>query len=160
VLVAQAAQALGGEQMPPTGPSFRDATRVAGANPELWAGIYASNRDALVDQLDDAIARLSDVRDSLASGEDLAAWQLDAAARRRALLETGLAGGLLREVVVVVPNRPGVIAELALTLGRAGINIHDMSLSPSNDNRTGRVALWVSEPDADRASALIPEVLS
>ena len=29
------------------GPSFRDATRVAGANPALWAGIYAANADAL-----------------------------------------------------------------------------------------------------------------
>ena len=36
VLVAQAARALGGERLPATGPSFRDATRVAGANPDLW----------------------------------------------------------------------------------------------------------------------------
>ena len=48
VLVAQAARALGGERLPPTGPSFRDATRVAGANPALWPDIYLANRDALL----------------------------------------------------------------------------------------------------------------
>jgi prephenate dehydrogenase len=158
VLLAQAASALGGERMPATGPSFRDATRVAGAHPELWRGIYAANRDALVEQLDGAIARLQAARDELAAGGDLHGAQEQAAAHRRALVETGLAGGLLREVTVSVANRPGVVAELALRLGAEGINIHDMSLSPSADNRTGRVAVWVAEGDAARAAALLAEV--
>ena len=50
VLVGQAGRALGGERLPPTGPSFRDATRVAGANPALWPDIYLANRDALLDR--------------------------------------------------------------------------------------------------------------
>jgi hypothetical protein len=48
-----------------------------------------------------------------------------------------------------------VVAELALTLGAAGINIADMSLSPAADNRTGVVALWVAAGDAPRARELI-----
>ena len=38
----------GNEAIPVVGPSFRDATRVAGANPPLWAGIYGANRDAVL----------------------------------------------------------------------------------------------------------------
>jgi prephenate dehydrogenase len=155
VLVLQAADALGGERMPATGPSFRDATRVAGANPELWPAIYSSNADALVEQLDAAIARLTDVRDSLAAGGSLRDWQEAAADRRRALLEAGLAGGPVRELRVSVPNRPGVVAELALALGQAGINISDMSLSPSSDSSTGVVALWVDAQRAGHATELI-----
>lgn len=155
VLVAQAADALGGERMPATGPSFRDATRVAGANPALWGGIYAANREALVAQLEGAIARLTEARDELAGGGDLRRAQEQAAARRRALVETGLAGGLLREVRAIVPNRPGVVAEITLRLGGEGINIHDMSLAPSADDQSGRIALWVGEADAARAEALV-----
>jgi prephenate dehydrogenase len=154
VLVAQAAQALGGEAMPATGPSFRDATRVAGANPPLWGQIYAANAAALGAQLDAAIARLTDVRGRL---HDLEAWQAEAAEHRRALLETGLEGGPVQELRVAVPNRPGVVADLALTLGRAGINIADMSLSPAPDRTSGVVALWVAEADAARAGELITE---
>ena len=44
------------------------------------------------------------------------------------------------ELRASVPNRPGVIAELALALGGAGVNILDMALSPSEDNRQGVVA--------------------
>jgi prephenate dehydrogenase len=76
------------------------------------------------------------------------------------LLDVGMSGGPLREVRVVVPNRPGVIADLALTLSRAGINIHDMSLSPQPDFRSGEVALWVAEDHAERARALVDEVLA
>ena len=43
-----------------------------------------------------------------------------------------------------------MVAELALTLGRAGINIADMALSPRPDNRNGVIALWCppSRPSA------------
>jgi prephenate dehydrogenase len=63
----------------------------------------------------------------------------------------------VQELRVAVPNRPGVVAELALTLGRAGINIADMSLSPAPDRTTGIVALWVAQADAARARRLISE---
>jgi prephenate dehydrogenase len=56
----------------------------------------------------------------------------------------------------MVPNRPGVIADIALALGRAGVNIVDMALSPSADLRQGRVSLWISgDEHAARAQELI-----
>lgn len=158
VLVDQVTEALGGETLPPTGPSFRDATRVAGANPPLWSQIYAGNREALLDQLDDALARLGAVRDRLAAGDDLGDWQAAVADRRRALLEVGLTGGPRAELRVAVPNRPGVVAELALALARAGINISDMTLAPSPDGTSGVVALWVAAGTAADARTLVADL--
>jgi prephenate dehydrogenase len=158
LLVSHAARALGDESgLPQTGPSFRDATRVAGAHPALWEGIYLANRDALRGAIDQTVAALGEVRAALERGDGawLSDWQRAAAADRRALMEAGLAGGPTRELRAAVPNRPGVIADLALTLGRAGINISDMALSPSPDNTTGEVALWVAAPAADRAAGLL-----
>jgi prephenate dehydrogenase len=160
LLVGQAARALGGERLPPTGPSFRDATRVAGANPPMWEGIYLANRDALTAAIDDAIARLGEAREALAEGDAawLGAWQRRAAADRQALLEAGLGGGPAAELRAAVPNRPGVIAQIALTLGREGINISDMALAPSPDNRTGEIALWVAAAQAGRARELVEDL--
>ena len=57
---------------------------------------------------------------------------------------------------MVVTNRPGTIAELALALGEAGVNIEDMALYPTPDMSSGAVSLWVSGSDqAERAVALI-----
>jgi len=161
-MVAQATRALGDEAIPVVGPSFRDATRVAGANPPLWAGIYDANRDAVLDGLDATIALLTEARDLLARDDTAAieAWQQQAQHQRRALLDIGMTGGQLAEIRRVVPNRPGVVADLARKLSRAGINIHDMTLSPQPDFRSGEVALWVAEEHHERARSLIDEVLS
>jgi prephenate dehydrogenase len=161
VLVAQACRALGAAQVPPTGPSFRDATRVAGANSAIWTDIYLANRDALVERIDETIARLGEVRAALEAGDAAAvtAWNDAAADDRRALLEAGLEGDEVHELRASVPNRPGVIADIALALGRAGVNIVDMALSPSADFRQGRVSLWVSGAEhAARAETLIAEL--
>jgi prephenate dehydrogenase len=159
LLVAQATEALGGETLPATGPSFRDATRVAGSNPALWAQIYAANRVALDTEIDDLIRRLGEVR-ALLDGGDLEVWQDAAARQRQALLDVGLTGGGFapREIRASVPNKPGVVAQIALALGRAGINITDMSLAPEADNRTGVIALWVGVADAERAIGLVAEL--
>ncbi|HEY2636127.1 MAG TPA: prephenate dehydrogenase/arogenate dehydrogenase family protein [Solirubrobacteraceae bacterium] len=160
VLVSAAAQTLAseGEPLPATGPSFRDATRVAGANTTMWRDIYVSNADALGTILDDVLARLGAVRDLLAARDDggIAAWNDEAAGDRRRLLEAGLAGGPVHELRASVPNRPGVIAELALALGHAGVNITDMALYPADDMRTGRVALFIAgDEPARRAEELV-----
>ena len=41
-----------------------------------------------------------------------------------------------------------MIAELALELGRAGVNITDMALYPAADMSEGVVALWIAGEDA------------
>jgi prephenate dehydrogenase len=161
VLVAQAARALESERLPPTGPSFRDATRVAGASSAIWRDIYLSNADALVAAIDDTVARLGKVRAALAGRDAGAVVEWNDAARddRRRLLEADLAGGQVVELRVSVPNRPGVVAEVALALGRASVNIADMALYPAADNTTGSIALWIAgEADAAEAERLIDEL--
>jgi prephenate dehydrogenase len=161
VLVSQAARRLaeGDQRLPATGPSFRDATRVAGAPSDIWTGIYLSNRDALAAGLGDTIERLGSVRDALLAGdaEALRRWNEQAAGDRRRLLEAQLAGGALFELRASVPNRPGVIAELALALGRAGVNITDMALYPAADMSEGVVALWIA---GEEAAARTEELLA
>ena len=140
---------------PAIGPSFRDATRVAGANPPLWRDIYLANRTELSRAIGAIRAELAAVDRALLEGDGawLEDWQAFAAERRRELLEAEGVGGALPRSGSSVPNRPGVVAELALALGRAGINIHDMSLSPSADNTRGEVAFWVPEAEARRRAA-------
>jgi prephenate dehydrogenase len=156
-LLVEQATALG---EPAIGPSFRDATRVAGANPPLWADILLANRDALAGRLRDASARLDEVRAALDRGdrEALERWQAEAAQGREALLEAATHAGPVRELRVTVPNRPGVVAELALALSRAAINISDMSLTPAPDNTRGEMALWVREDDYERALNLVSDL--
>src|SRR5829696_911223 len=160
VLVNQAATALSeeAEHLPEVGPSFRDATRVAGANPAIWGDIFAGNREAVAAEIDTAIARLQEAADLLRSGDRdaVAAWHEQAGRRRRELIETEIAGGPLHELRVLVPNRPGIVAEVALELGRAGVNIEDMALYPAADMTSGAISIYVAgAQQAVRAEELL-----
>lgn len=160
VLVTQAAGALGEQDaaLPRVGPSFRDATRVAGANSAIWTDIYVANREAIAAEVDAAVARLREAAALLRAGEPAAIerWNEQAAEARRRLLEADLAGGVVHELRTTVPNRPGIVAEVALAVGKAGLNIVDMALAPAPDMRSGAITLWIAgDEQADRARELI-----
>ncbi len=162
VLVSQAAESLSGsDRKPEVGRSFRDTTRVAGANPDIWGDIFSSNADAVADEIDAVVARLTEAS-SLLRGGDAAKvhdWQTKARSERRTLLDERLAGGPQRELRIAVENRPGTVAEIALALGRAGVNIEDMSLFPSSDRRSGAISLWVAgDEQAVRAAGVVSEL--
>jgi prephenate dehydrogenase len=159
-LVTQASRALavGGERLPATGPSFRDATRVAGASSAIWTDIYTSNADALIEQIEGTVDQLEQMREALRRGDRswITSWNERAASERARLIEDQLGSSTLLEIRASVPNRPGVVAQLALELGRAGINIIDLAVHPAPDMTEGVIALWLSgEREAQRAVELV-----
>jgi prephenate dehydrogenase len=163
VLANQAAGSLGDDapRLPATGPSFRDATRVAGANPALWRDILLANRDAVGAELDAFAEELARVREDLRRGDAdaLQRWIEDARADQRRLREADLPGGPVTELRVSVPNRPGIVAQLSLAIGEAGVNIVDMALYPAADMQSGAIALWVSGAgSAERVVELIGDL--
>jgi prephenate dehydrogenase len=160
VLVQQAATALAeeSERLPEVGPSFRDTTRVAGANPAIWTDIYAANADAVADAIEDAQRRLASAAEIIRAGNSgqVGEWHRAAGDDRRRLLEAGMEGGSLFELRVAVENRPGTVAEIALALGRERVNIEDMALYPAADMRTGAITLWVAgESEAERTGEIV-----
>ncbi len=160
VLVQEAAAALGdsSDRLPEVGPSFRDSARIAGSNPAIWADIFATNREAVAGEIDAVSRRLADAAALIRAGDPdaVGAWHAAALEDRRALLESDLAGGPLRELRVSVQDRPGAVAGIALALGRENVNIVDMALYPTADARSGAMSLWVAgEDEARRAASVV-----
>lgn len=163
VLVSQAAEELSrdAERMPDVGPSFRDTTRVAGANPAIWEDIFGANAEAIADAAEEAAKRLRDAATMIRAGDRaaIAAWHGAATADRARILAAEGAAGPLIELHARIENRPGALAELALALGRARLNIEDMALAPASDMSTGLVSLWVAgEEQAEAALEMIRQL--
>jgi prephenate dehydrogenase len=161
LLAAQGAERLlgKGEALRHVGPSFRDATRVAGANTAMWADIYRANREAIVAELREYGRRIDAAVELLESGDGVESWNDDARTARRALLESEVPGGAIHELRLVVPNRPGIVASVALALGKAGVNIVDMALAPAADMRSGAMTLWIAgDAEAARADAVLADL--
>jgi prephenate dehydrogenase len=150
------------ESGPGIGPSLRDATRVAGANPAIWPDIFTSNAETLSAEIRQIVRSLEEVTALLEDDSSRAAleeWHRRAADVRRSLLEPSLAGGPVHEMRVWVPNQPGIVGQVALALGRGGVNIADMALAPAPDFQSGSITLWIAGDEAAaRAVELIGEL--
>jgi prephenate dehydrogenase len=162
-LIHQAAATApqGREALRSSGPSFADLTRVAGANPPLWADIMIANREALAAAIRDQSERLDEVARALESNDRswLEEFMEGAAVGRARLREAE--PEVVHEpwrIVVAMPNRPGVISDVATVLGHAHINIEDLSLRSGAGEEAGELSLVVTGREvADRAADLLAE---
>ena len=79
--------------------------------------------------------------------------------RERLMAVDDSAGGKSTRVVVEVPNRPGVLSEIATALGHAHINIEDLDLVPAVAGEpAGTLTIVVDgEESARKAAALVGE---
>ena len=111
---AGAGRVDGHDPLGAVGGSFRDMTRVAGANPRIWVDIFLDNREALLDGLREHGRRVEELARAL-EREDagfLARWIGEAAGNRRRLLEAAYetVPEELYRVRVRVLDRPGVLS--------------------------------------------------
>jgi prephenate dehydrogenase len=131
---------------------FRDMTRVAAGHPGIWPDICAENRVAIVDMLDRLIAGLTDMRAVVDSSDRVA---LLAVLERARSARVNLPGRVNRpdelcEVRVPVPDRPGVIAEVATLAAELGVNLYDVETAHSSEGAQGVFIAIVETALAER----------
>ncbi|HEY8338326.1 MAG TPA: prephenate dehydrogenase/arogenate dehydrogenase family protein [Egibacteraceae bacterium] len=137
---------------------FRDATRVAASDTDLWVDICAENRDAIVAVLDDYRERIGALRSLVAVGDEksLRATLEEARAARRALPGKETVTGALVELRLPIPDRPGVLAEVTTTVGGVGVNIEDLGIEHAPEGGRGTLRLAIIGPaNAARARAAL-----
>jgi prephenate dehydrogenase len=162
LLVVQAGESRidGHDPLTAIGGSFRDMTRVAGANPRIWVDIFLDNREALASVLREHQRSLAEVLTALEAGDAgyLARWIGQASGHRRRALEAQFdqRPEELYRVQVHVPDRPGVFAGITQALGAARINIEDFELHHFTPERGGTIELLVAGREAaERAVELL-----
>lgn len=69
--------------LPVAAGAYRDGTRVAAADPDLWTAIYLENRQPLLNLLDQYLERLSAFRDALSASDSDGLKTLARDARQR-----------------------------------------------------------------------------
>lgn len=141
-----------------TGGGFRDVTRLAGSDPDLWTGILSGNRDALLSALDGFSRRLADLRAAIAGGDWIEVGSRMRRARdlHRRLPSKARAGNLVT-IVVPVADTPGMLARVTTALGEAGVNVEDLSMRHASAGDRGALVVAVDGHDAARRAAALLE---
>jgi prephenate dehydrogenase len=138
---------------------FRDTTRVAAGDPAMWRDILLTNARGILQMLGlyksalDELVRLIEAGDAPAVEE----W-LKQAQSLRQVIPAKSKGYLpeLFEIVVTVPDKPGVIAQLAAILGDADINISDIEILRVREGEGGTIRLgFATGTDQDEALRLL-----
>lgn len=142
---------IGDEEAVYAGAALREMTRVAGANPGIWADIFLANADVLADAVRAHGEAATSVAAALDAGDRarLVQWIERAAATRSRLLEHAYRTDArqLHRIRVRVPDKPGVLARITQTLGAAGINIEDFELRHVSPEYGGVLVVLVSGAD-------------
>ena len=149
----------GREALLSAGPSFRDLTRVAGSNPRVWTDIFLDNRRWLAEALKEQSKSIDRIAAAVEAGDEAEIVMMinDAAANRVRMLEAeNLEPSELFVVKVPVFDQPGVLSQVTVALGNAGINIEDLAFHRISLEQGGVLSLAVSGSEtAGRAVELL-----
>jgi prephenate dehydrogenase len=134
---------------------FRDVTRIAASNPDLWVAILRSNRAAVLDGLAGLGKELQAVSDMVAAArwEELRRWLDHARTARIEVFAKPDYGGEPVALTMLIPDRPGVLAEVTTAAGQLGANLEDIEIFHSTEGGTGRLELVVAGRDQAEALA-------
>jgi prephenate dehydrogenase len=132
------------------GAGFRDVTRIAASHPDLWVAIIRSNAAAVLDGLDGLTARIREVRATIgeARWDELGQWLGQARAARLDLFAKPHFVGEPVTLTMLIPDRPGVLAEVTTQAGELGANIEDLRIVHSTEGGSGRLELVVAGTEA------------
>lgn len=135
------------------GGGLRDTTRIALSDPEMWVDILSLNRDAVLPELDNMVERLKSYRTCLAQGNtsELKALLSEAKEVRMKVPTARVSLSRSSDIVVIVPDRPGIIGLIGRILGDEGININDIQIMGVRDEDEGTMRLAVPSDKSDQA---------
>ncbi len=138
---------------------FRDVTRIAASNPDMWVAIIRANEEAVLDAVRTLRGRLDSLEDGIVAGrwEELHAWLARCRSARLELFAKPDYGDEPVALSMLVPDRPGVLAEVTTAAGRLGANIEDLRIMHSTEGGAGRLELVVA--GREPAESLVGELI-
>ena len=148
-LMAKQLEGASDEAVRLAGQGVRDVTRIAASSPELWIQILGANKDSIVGVLENLQKDLQNVTDALRD--------ISAPGARKVIAEEMSAGnaGVARlpgkhgqnkryaQIVVLIDDRPGQLAQLLTELGELNINLEDLRLEHAEGAQMGMVEFSV-----------------
>ena len=148
-LMAKQLEGASDEAVRLAGQGVRDVTRIAASSPELWIQILGANKDSIVGVLENLQKDLQSVTEALKD--------VNAPGARKIIAEEMAAGnaGVARlpgkhgqnrrfaQIVVLIDDRPGQLAQLLTELGELNINLEDLRLEHAEGAQMGMVEFSV-----------------
>ena len=138
----------------------RDMTRIAESEPGMWTSILLSNRETILERIEDFKDRLDEIGQAISKGEEEQIWNFFNQAReQRQAMEIHKRGGVdsSYDLYVDVPDEEDVILRiLELLRGTSLVNIHINEENREDIHGILQIS-FKNAQDLERAERLITE---
>ena len=142
------------------GAGFRDVTRIAASDPDLWVAIVRTNSLSVLEGLSGLEDRISSIVSMISEErwDDLHGFMARARTARLELFAKPVYTGDPVALTMMIPDRPGVLAEVTTAAGDLGANIEDLRIIHSTEGGQGRLELVIAgESAADTLAEALRE---
>ncbi|GMA08283.1 prephenate dehydrogenase [Tetragenococcus halophilus subsp. flandriensis] len=140
---------------------FRDITRIASSDPQMWTDILLSNRQILLELIEQWQIKVSEISTLLKAGDGKQIQQFFANAKDlRDHLPIDDKGAIpaFYDLFVDVPDQPGSIAEITGLLGKFQISLTNIKILETREEISGVLQLtFKTEEDLQAAKVYIEE---
>ncbi|MEH6944035.1 prephenate dehydrogenase [Bacillus sp. JJ722] len=138
---------------------FRDITRIASSNPEMWRDILIHNRDVLLSLMDDWVEQMVKVKDYIKKSDSDHIYEFFASAKAfRDELPNRSQGAIpsFYDLYVDIPDYPGIISEITGYLAEERISIINIRIIETREEIYGVLVIsFQCEEDRKKAEECI-----
>jgi prephenate dehydrogenase len=130
---------------------FRDMTRVASGQPDIWIDICSENQTAITNALDDLIDGLTDIRDVISTSDDEGLRsRLQSARDARSNLPTRVVHPEdLAEIRIPIPDRAGAAAEVFTLAAELSVNIANFEVVHVAESNRGIAVMLIDQAKSE-----------
>ncbi|MBS11241.1 MAG: prephenate dehydrogenase [Gemmatimonadetes bacterium] len=138
---------------------FRDMTRIASSPYAMWRDICQTNAVPIRETIDAYVAALNVVKDRIEDPSLEQSFSYANDVRDRIPKDSKGFLNPLSELMLVVEDKPGVIAEVATALANADINIRDIEVLKVREGEGGSIRLGLSsDEDRQKGSRIVTDL--
>ncbi|MDA3130183.1 prephenate dehydrogenase [Aliibacillus thermotolerans] len=142
---------------------FKDITRIASSNPEMWRDILLHNKDTMLHLLRDWQKEMKKVETMLLEEESNDIYNYFQTAKKfRDCLPSNKKGALpsFYDLYVDIPDHPGVISDVTGILGKENISITNIRIIETREDIMGALRLsFRTDEDRKQAKQLLENAL-
>lgn len=147
------------DYLPFAGGGFRDTTRIASGNPDMYKNILRFNKDELIQCIEDFEKMLMDFKSILIKEEMNQIFQtLEKAKMIRDSIPRHSKDYMppLYEIFVSEEDRPGILAKLTKLMGENNINISEIEIHNGREGKKGAIRIGIkSYKEGEKALSIL-----
>lgn len=130
---------------------FRDITRIASSNPVMWENIVFSNKEHIMELIEQFRKTLDDFSEKLQNGDSDKIYDFFAGAGQFRDAISDQMQGLIQprfKLTIDVQDKPGIIGEITTMLGCNDINIKNINVANSREFEQGCLIITFSDSNS------------